>query len=624
MKKNPKFLTKILSYLSLCLVLSATGFAVPPTAADYIASGRASLANETPTDLLNADTAFANALALEPTNPTANFFRAATRLLLLQSQPAFQTLLTNLGAVTNNSNIYSLSSTSYAFNTDANGRWIPAANSSSDQIIAYVYNTLLPAVALSEANLANITDQGFSLQLSAAETSLMAVNIDYGDVQTALSILYSIQAAGSLADSYNLTVSFPTIYSLATNNLLTPQQIFTDFTSLLTFSATDQRAAALTALQNALASYQAGSNFIRNTRTGSTGYDHLFNINSTNAAEETQFRQLLTVASQSLTSPTVFAGFGSIVGLPSDPTVFLGKVFTTTVPPRSLLASFNGKKLTPGTWPDPTLDGVLPSGTQIMLDDIAYHLKLIAGSAPGSRDLNGDGIPDILLQNGSYLGVWCPDANGNFKQWIGMQADFGAWVPVGSADFDGDGVPDILLKNGTSLGVWCQNADGSFKQWIGMQADFGAWVPVGFADFNGDGIRDILLKNGTSLGVWCQNADGSFKQWIGMQADFGAWVPVGSADFDGDGVPDILLKNGTSLGVWCPDATGSFKQWIGMQADFGAWVPVGFADFNGDGVPDILLKNGTSIGVWCPDATGSFNKWVGMQADFGAWVPVGN
>ena len=94
----------------------------------------------------------------------------------------------------------------------------------------------------------------------------MAVNIDYGDVHTALSILYSIQAAGSLVDSYNLSVSFPTIYNLATNNLLTPQQILTDFTGLLAFSASDKRAAALTALQNAITSYQAGSNFIRNTR----------------------------------------------------------------------------------------------------------------------------------------------------------------------------------------------------------------------------------------------------------------------------------------------------------------------------------------------------------------------
>ena len=160
MKRNPKLLARILSYLSLCLVLSATGFAAPPTAADYIASGRASLANETPADLQNADTAFANALVLEPTNQTANFFRAATRLLLLQSKAEFQTLLTNLGVVTNNSNIYSLSSTSYAFNTDANGRWIPAANSSSDQIIAYVHNTLLPEVGLASANLANVTDQG--------------------------------------------------------------------------------------------------------------------------------------------------------------------------------------------------------------------------------------------------------------------------------------------------------------------------------------------------------------------------------------------------------------------------------------------------------------------------------
>jgi protocatechuate 3,4-dioxygenase beta subunit len=96
------------------------------------------------------------------------------------------------------------------------------------------------------------------------------------------------------------------------------------------------------------------------------------------------------------------------------------------------------------------------------------------------------------------------------------------------ADFNGDGVPDILLKNGTALGVWCCNANGSFNAWIGVGINLGAWVPVGVADFNGDGVPDILLKNGTALGVWCCNANGSFNAWIGVGINLGAWTPVGN------------------------------------------------------------------------------------------------
>jgi hypothetical protein len=53
-------------------------------------------------------------------------------------------------------------------------------------------------------------------------------------------------------------------------------------------------------------------------------------------------------------------------------------------------------------------------------------------SITGSFDFNADGIPDILLEYPPYLGVWCPDANGNFKQWIPMNVNLGSWTPAGN------------------------------------------------------------------------------------------------------------------------------------------------------------------------------------------------
>jgi hypothetical protein len=164
----------------------------------------------------------------------------------------------------------------------------------------------------------------------------------------------------------------------------------------------------------------------------------------------------------------------------------------------------------------------------------AKNIKLDAtnpsaqSSSFSNSDFNADGIPDIVLKNGSAIGVWCPDASGNFKQWIGMKADFGSWVPVGVGDFNGDGIPDILLKNGQLLGVWCPDANGSYKQWIGLNTNFGSWVPVGVGGFNGDGIPDILLKNGPYLGVWCPDANGNYKAWIGVNVNLGSWIPVGN------------------------------------------------------------------------------------------------
>ena len=55
------------------------------TAADYVNQGRAFLSLS---NLNSANNSFASALAVSPTHETANVFYAATRLLVLPSQPA--------------------------------------------------------------------------------------------------------------------------------------------------------------------------------------------------------------------------------------------------------------------------------------------------------------------------------------------------------------------------------------------------------------------------------------------------------------------------------------------------------------------------------------------------------
>ncbi len=262
----------------------------------------------------------------------------------------------------------------------------------------------------------------------------------------------------------------------------------------------------------------------------------------------------------------------------------------TSIKSNSQLPDFNGDGMPDlllrysggymGAWcPD-------PSGAFAQWLPLNRGASFGAWAVVGVADFNGDGIPDLILQYpGGYFGAWCPDALGAFKQWLPLNnsASFGAWAIVGVSDFDGDGVPDLVLQYpGGYLGAWCPDSSGAYKQWLPLNnsASFGAWAIVGVSDFDGDGVPDLVLQYpGGYLGAWCPDSSGAFKQWLPLNnsASFGAWAVVAVSDFNGDGVPDLVLQYpGGYLGVWCPDATGAFKQWLSLNgsATFAPWTVV--------------------------------------------------
>ncbi len=252
-------------------------------------------------------------------------------------------------------------------------------------------------------------------------------------------------------------------------------------------------------------------------------------------------------------------------------------------------------------------------------------------------DFNSDSIPDLVLKYpGNYYGAWSPDASGAFKRWLPLSngESFGTWAAVGVVDFDGDGVPDLILQYpGGYLGAWCPDATGAFKQWLPLNngASFGAWAVAGTGDFNGDGIPDVILQYpGGYFGAWCPDVTGAFKQWLPLNngASFGAWAVAGTGDFNGDGVPDLILQySGGYVGAWCPDTTGAFKQWLPLNSggSFGAWTVASSGDFNGDGIPDLILQYpGGYFGAWCSDGTGALKQWLPLNngAAFSQWSVV--
>jgi len=102
----------------------------------------------------------------------------------------------------------------------------------------------------------------------------------------------------------------------------------------------------------------------------------------------------------------------------------------------------------------------------------------------GLGDFNGDGHPDILFQNAStgQLVVWYMGGT-NYAidgAYITPVPDAG-WQAVAVEDFDGDGHPDILLQNPSTgqLAIWYMNNNQRTSQAIIPQVPDPQWKVVG-------------------------------------------------------------------------------------------------------------------------------------------------
>ena len=257
-------------------------------------------------------------------------------------------------------------------------------------------------------------------------------------------------------------------------------------------------------------------------------------------------------------------------------------------------------------------------------------------SASGIGDLNGDGLPEIILgdeyaDTGSYFtsgfariySFTAPAlANGGLLyQYFGSTGLTWLGQTLASAgDVDGDGVGDLLigaeqadpggLSAAGSVFVYSGATGNLIRQFDGSVASerFGSSIDSA-GDIDGDGFADLLvgaiyaspagLDEAGSAFVY-SGATGNLIWRIDGQSVMEELFKVaGVGDTDGDGVPDFLigalkadpngLQNAGSTFLYS-GATGTvLHRFDGVAADdrFGNCANAG--DANGDGIDDFLI-----------------------------------
>lgn len=266
-----------------------------------------------------------------------------------------------------------------------------------------------------------------------------------------------------------------------------------------------------------------------------------------------------------------------------------------------------------------------------------------------SGDLNGDGVPDLVLarhMSWTLASQW-PNyvafgTGGGFSTPVQYDPVAGTTLDLDLVDIDADGDLDILEANYQSP-YWGQgsrillNSGGTFTP---SSVNLGREPTIRAGDLDGDGDLDIV--GGTN--VWLNDGTGSFTGPASLPiTSYGESLALVDVDLDGD--LDIIIngvlpgQSATSTLLLENDGAANFTFLEPISSSTGStWgtivgprYPVG--DVDGDGDPDLLIGDvnwfsNTTRQLHAPglprigqplslqvfdDAAGSFEIWASLS-----------
>ena len=240
-----------------------------------------------------------------------------------------------------------------------------------------------------------------------------------------------------------------------------------------------------------------------------------------------------------------------------------------------------------------------------------------------AADFNGDGHPDLAALVSVNTGqafstsvvIALGDGNGSFHPTATYTPPYGGGSALAVGDLNGDGIPDLVVygvsltssASNTGLMVYTGKGDGTLKQ-ASFYTDPGGGIPTGLclADIRSVGTLDIVeglwfASSSTPPGgvvTRLGNGDGTFEDPVTIslrQDDIPMSMVVG--DFNGDGRIDIAATAMSNAALTAAGAASQFG--FNNTTTILAGLPAGSVD---------LLLNGTSSLTFTNSNAASFQQ----------------
>ena len=262
----------------------------------------------------------------------------------------------------------------------------------------------------------------------------------------------------------------------------------------------------------------------------------------------------------------------------------LDMAITNGLPPRNITLLFN---LGAGeSW----------SGGSLDLGNDADVSSVVAANLTmdSDNDLDLFVVKDSGMTSDFYE-VWSGDGTGRFTE-VASAGTGNRPLFAAAEDVNGDGLPDMIVANysGSSLSVFLGNGDGTLAEAPGSPIASTSPRTVATGNLNGDAHADLVVINHDvrNATVLLGNGDGTFSSG-GTIAFSDRPFAAAIADFDGDGSEDVAITRweADSVNVYYGNGDGTFRPipTVVTVGDNPLFIAV--ADFDKDGRTDIAVTN---------------------------------